>query len=160
MANPWTLKGKQVQIARPDRNWEKFGGREILEGPQFLKGKKNKLFIIYSASACWDDNYALGMLTADGHSNLMDSLSWRKAPEAVFKQSPQNSIYAPGHNSFFKSPNGKEDWILYHANAAAGQGCDHRRSPRMQKFSWNKDGSPNFGEPVPSGLTMPIPPEK
>jgi GH43 family beta-xylosidase len=159
MENPWTLKGEQIQIARPTFNWEKFGGREILEGPQFLKGRKGQLFIIYSASACWDDNYALGMLEANSSSNLLDSLSWKKSPVAVFKQAPENGVYAPGHNSFFKSPDGKEDWILYHANAAPGQGCDHRRSPRMQQFKWKKDGSPDFGNPVKAGKSMPVPAE-
>jgi GH43 family beta-xylosidase len=57
-------------------------------------------------------------------------------------------VYAPGHNSFFKSPDGKEYWILYHANAGPGQGCDQRRSPRMQKFDWRNDGTPDFGIPV------------
>jgi hypothetical protein len=45
MSNPWTLTGKETIIARPDRPWEKFGGREILEAPAFLEGKKD--------SCCW-----------------------------------------------------------------------------------------------------------
>src|SRR5688572_909270 len=36
MKNPWTLTDQQIEIAKPDKVWEKFGGREILEGPQFL----------------------------------------------------------------------------------------------------------------------------
>ena len=58
---------------------------------------------------------------------------------------------------FFKSPNGKEDWILYHANSAPGQGCGGKRAPRAQKFTWNADGSPNFGIPVKSGEVLNIP---
>jgi hypothetical protein len=27
----------------------------------------------------------------------------------------------------------------------------------MQKFTWNADGSPNFGVPVPSGQPLPVP---
>jgi GH43 family beta-xylosidase len=59
MKNPWTLSDKQVEIARPDRDWEKFGGRQILEGPQFLTKNEGKVFIVYSASACWADEYSL-----------------------------------------------------------------------------------------------------
>ena len=132
MKNPWTLTEEQVEIARPDKEWEKFGGRQILEGPQFLTNEE-KVFIVYSASACWADEYSLGLLTANEHSDLLDPKSWQKSDRPVFQQSPANGVYAPGHNSFFKSPDGKQDWILYHANAAAGQGCDHRRSPRMQQ---------------------------
>jgi GH43 family beta-xylosidase len=119
-----------------------------------------KIFVIYSASGCWTDYYALGLLTFTGRSNLLDSSEWKKNPQPVFKQSPENGVYAPGHNSFFKSPDGKEDWILYHANDQAGQGCGRYRSPRAQKFIWNKDGSPKFGQPVKTGVRLAIPSRK
>jgi GH43 family beta-xylosidase len=37
---------------------------------------------------------------------------------------------------------------LYHANPETGKGCGNMRSPRMQEFTWNADGTPNFGVPV------------
>ena len=157
MENPWTLAGEQVEIAKPDKAWEKFGGRQILEGPQFLTKNNGKVFIVYSASACWADEYSLGMLTADATSDLLLPSSWKKSEEPVFKQSPENSVFASGHNSFFTSPDGKENWILYHANSAAGQGCDHRRSPRMQQFKWKKDGTPDFGTPVKTEVEQTAP---
>jgi GH43 family beta-xylosidase len=157
MKNPWTLAGEQVEIAKPDKAWEKFGGRQILEGPQFLTKNAGKVFIIYSASACWADEYSLGMLTADAKSDLLSPSSWKKSEEPVFKQSPENSVFAPGHNSFFTSPDGKENWILYHANSAAGQGCDHRRSPRMQRFHWRYDGTPALGIPAKTDSAQPVP---
>lgn len=157
MINPWTLSDKQVEIARPTFEWEMKGGREILEGPQFLEGKNNKIFIIYSASACWADEYSLGMLTANGNADLLNPASWTKSTSPVFKMAPENNVYASGHNSFFKSPDGTEDWILYHANEGAGQGCDQRRSPRAQKFTWKEDGTPDFGEPVRVGTEISVP---
>ncbi|MEJ7661121.1 MAG: hypothetical protein WKG07_16670 [Hymenobacter sp.] len=64
-AQPLTLDAaRETTIATPTLAWEKGGGRQILEGPEFLAGKKGQLFLIYSGSACWDDNYSLGMLTA------------------------------------------------------------------------------------------------
>ncbi|MDR3734590.1 MAG: family 43 glycosylhydrolase [Acidobacteriaceae bacterium] len=56
-------------------------------------------------------------------------------------------VFRTGHNGFFKSLDGKEDWIIYHANSAPGQGCGATRSPRIQRFTWNPDGTPNFGIP-------------
>ncbi len=168
MANPWTIEGKRVRISAPTFDWEKYGDLivdstsenpphvDVNEGPEILKHKKN-LFLVYSASACWTDYYGLGMLTFTGKENLLDSASWHKSPTSVFKQSSQNSVYAPGHNSFFKSPDGKEDWILYHANRAPNMGCGGNRSPRAQKFTWNKDGTPHFGEPVKEGIPIPVP---
>lgn len=148
MKNPWTLEGTQAIIATPTQPWEKFGGRQILEGPEFLAGKKDEVFIVYSASACWADEYALGMLAAKSTADLLDPRQWTKLPVPVFRQSPENNVFATGHNAFIQLSNGKEDWILYHANTGAGQGCDHRRSPRLQRFSWKEDGRPDFGVPV------------
>jgi hypothetical protein len=87
----------------------------------------------------------------------MDPASWKKSPQPVFTQSKENGVYAPGHNSFFKSPDGREDFILYHANSKPGLGCGRFRSPRAQRFSWKKDGTPDFGVPVKEGVELPAP---
>ena len=167
MKDPVTIEGRRVRISAPGYDWEKHGDLndpnnpphvDVNEGPQFLKHRK-KIFIVYSASGCWTDHYSLGLLTFTGKRNLLDSSAWKKSPSPIFQQSPENGVYAPGHNSFFKSPNGKEDWILYHANSAPGQGCGRKRSPRAQPFTWNKDGSPNFGEPLKTGSGISAPGE-
>lgn len=168
MKNPWTLDDKRSKISTPELAWETHGDLNnpndvphvnVNEGPEVLS-HKDKLFLIYSASGCWTDFYALGMLTASAESNLMEPKSWIKHLQPVFKQSPGNGVYAPGHNSFFKSPDGKQDWILYHANDKPGQGCGKFRSPRTQPFTWNKDGRPNFGEPISIKQKIKIPSEK
>src|SRR5439155_26502562 len=107
-----------------------------------------RVFLIYSASGCWTDDYALGMLTLRQGGDPMNPVDWTKSPDPVFVKKPENGAYAPGHNAFFTSRDGRESWIIYHANLAAGQGCGNARNPRMQRFTWNADGSPNFGEPV------------
>ncbi|MBC6111446.1 family 43 glycosylhydrolase [Pedobacter fastidiosus] len=165
LKNPWTVEGERYKISSPKFEWEKIGDLgnsehvDVNEGPQFLV-HNNKVFIIYSASGCWTDFYALGMLFADLKSNLLDPKSWSKFDKPVFQRSVENGVYAPGHNSFFKSPDGKEDWILYHANDKPGQGCGGFRSPRAQKFTWNVDGTPNFGIPVKTSLELDVPSEK
>ena len=165
MINPWTTTGARVKISAPDLDWETHGDLDnpndvphvsVNEGPQILANKGN-LFLIYSASGCWTEFYALGMLTADADSNLMDPASWKKSPQPVFKKSDANKVYAPGHNSFFKSPDGKEDWILYHANNREGEGCGEFRSPRAQRFFWKPDGTPGFGTPVKPNAVIKIP---
>ncbi|MBC7873246.1 MAG: glycoside hydrolase family 43 protein [Ferruginibacter sp.] len=166
MKNPWTVEDKRVLISSPKYYWERNGdiknGSDIThvyvnEGPQVLT-KNNKLFLIYSASGCWTDNYSLGILKQSG-TDLLDPASWIKYPEPVFTQSPQKKVFAPGHNSFFKSPDGKEDWILYHANSEPSQGCGRFRSPRTQRFTWNDDGFPYFGEPVAEKVPLAKPGE-
>jgi GH43 family beta-xylosidase len=165
MKNPWTIKGKRVRLSSPTLEWEKHGDLNnkndvshvnVNEGPQILRNQ-DKLFLVYSASGCWTDFYALGMLSTKANCNIMDSTSWTKSPQPVFRQSRENKVYGTGHNSFFKSPNGKEDWILYHANNEPGQGCGRFRTPRAQKFTWKADGSPDFGIPVKESVPLPIP---
>ncbi len=68
------IEGKRVRISSAVYDWEKHGDLNdpynpphvnVNEGPQILKNKK-KLFLIYSASGCWTENYSLGMLTFTG----------------------------------------------------------------------------------------------
>jgi GH43 family beta-xylosidase len=168
MKNPWALEGPRYRISSPTLDWERHGNLNdpnnpphvaVNEGPQFLK-HNDRVFIVYSASGCWTEYYALGILSTHANSNLLDSSSWVKSPEPVFKASVENGVYAPGHNSFFKSPDGTEDWILYHANDAPGQGCGKKRSPRAQRFTWSEAGMPVFGEPVKAGVPLKEPSNK
>ena len=166
MRNPWTIEGERVKISAPEYEWGKIGDLNnpeddvvhvnVNEGPAILINKK-KLFLIYSAIGCWTDSYCLGMLTFIGLKNPLDPAAWKKNPDPVFKQKPGYGVYAPGHNCFFKSPDGEENWILYHANSKPGQGCGRFRSPRAQKFTFKEDGSPDFGEPMKQGLLLPVP---
>lgn len=147
MSSPWTLTGPRVELSSPQFSWENVGPPYVNEGPEILK-HNGKTFLVYSASFCGSDQYALGMLTASDAADPLLPASWRKSPQPVFAQNPANRAYATGHNSFFKSVDGREDWLIYHANSSPNEGCFDRRNPRMQKFSWNADGTPNFGTPV------------
>jgi GH43 family beta-xylosidase len=160
LSNPWTAEGPRVLLSKPELEWEMKGTSDELptvnEGPQFLS-KGDKLFIIYSASGCWTDEYTLGMLTANIDADLMNPASWVKSSIPVFTKNAEGNVFGPGHNSFFKSPDGTEDWIIFHANPEAGQGCGDKRSTRMQRFTWNADGEPEFGVAVPLSTNIVIP---
>jgi len=149
MSNPWTIEGNRVMISKPTYEWEKLGfpDVDVNEGPEILQNA-GKTFLIYSASGCWNDDYSLGMLTLSDGGDPMVASNWTKTPTPVFTKNASGLAFGPGHNAFFKSPDGSENWIIYHANSTAGQGCSDMRSPRMQKFTFNSDGTPNFGQPV------------
>lgn len=165
LRDPFTAEGPRVRISDPRFPWEQHGfiptpGPDdkpivlVNEGPQFLRGPDGGLHVVYSASGCWTDFYALGMVSASADADLMKADSWVKHPEPVFRASGVKGTHAAGHNSFFKSPDGTQDWILYHANLEAGQGCGLQRSPRMQPFTWSATGTPVFGDPLPAGLVL------
>jgi len=154
MSNPWETVGEEVTLSKPTLPWEVQDGT-VNEGPVALQ-REGKTFIIYAASACWGPNYKLGMLTYLGGDPL-DVTAWSKHPEPVFQREDDNGVYAPGHNTFFKSPDGTEDWIVYHANDEESDVCDMGRTPRIQRFTWNEDGTPNFGIPVSTSTELAVP---
>lgn len=168
MKNPLEIEGERVKISTPTHDWEKHWNTGtsnenppevyVNEGPQYLS-HEDTAFIVFSASGCWTDYYSLGLLTFTGTDNLLDPDNWVKSEEPIFTQSPENNVYGPGHNSFFKSPDGTEDWILYHANSGPGQGCGNLRSPRMQKISWDEKGYPVLGRPLSEKEEIEIPSE-
>ena len=149
LSNPYTFSGSRSLISSPGYDWEMAGAPPAVnEGPEVLKNKNGKVFLIFSASGCWTDDYKIGIMTLKDGGDPMIAADWVKSSQPVFMKKPEHGAYGPGHNGFFKSPDGKEDWMIYHANPLSGQGCGNNRSPRMQKFTWNADGTPNFGEPV------------
>jgi GH43 family beta-xylosidase len=157
MENPWTASGDRVMISKPEYDWEMRGGTpSVNEAPQFMR-HNDKLFVVYSASGCWTDDYALGMLSASTTADLLDASSWTKSSSPVFQKNPSALAYGPGHNCFFSSPDSTESWIAYHANNNSGDGCGNKRSLRIQKFSWNLNGLPDFGVPVEIGKPLTIP---
>ncbi|MEQ8471789.1 MAG: glycoside hydrolase family 43 protein [Marinoscillum sp.] len=149
MSDPFTADGERVLLTKPELSWETNGvNPTVTEGPQVLKKGEN-IFIVYSAGGCWTDGYSLGLLTASTVSDLMDPNSWTKEPSPVFEKNTDGNAFGPGHNGFFKSVDGSEDWIIYHANPYAGQGCGGERSIRIQPFTWDEKGYPDFGTPHP-----------
>ncbi|WYP26896.1 family 43 glycosylhydrolase [Alkalihalobacillus sp. FSL W8-0930] len=150
LENPWTLKGEQVMIATPEYDWERIGFL-VNEGPAIIK-RNGKIFLAYSASAT-NHYYCMGLMYADEQSDLLDASSWHKLPEPVLTTDDENSQFGPGHNSFTVSEDGAEDVLIYHARnykeITGDPLYDPNRHTRAQTFSWNEDGFPEFGRPVP-----------
>ncbi|HEY4430100.1 MAG TPA: family 43 glycosylhydrolase [Paenibacillus sp.] len=148
MSDPRTISSERVLISTPDQTWETSPGR-INEGPQVtIKG--DTINLVYSANGSWTDSYCLGLITAKIGDDLMNSGSWVKQDKPIF--SSANGIYGPGHHSIVTSPDGTEDWIIYHAARWSGSGWT--RKVHTQKFTWNEDNTPNLGEPVNPNLPI------
>ncbi|WP_081954738.1 family 43 glycosylhydrolase [Paenibacillus graminis] len=142
MSDPRTISSERVLISTPDHDWETSPGR-INEGPQVtIKG--DTINLVYSANGSWTDSYCLGLITAQIGDDLMNPGSWVKQDRPIF--SSANGVYGPGHHSIVASPDGAEDWIIYHAARWPGSGWT--RKVHTQKFTWNEDNTPNLGEPA------------
>lgn len=152
MENPYTMKGKRLKLSSPVESWETGGPLNLNEGPEILK-KDDKIFVLYSCRESWLVDYRLGMLqlmNPDG--NLLDPANWKKTGP-VFTGNSQ--VYGVGHCSFVKSPDNTEDWIIYHSKKSTNPGW--QRDVRMQSFTWNADGTPHFGTPIPAGQKQNFP---
>ncbi|WP_454851352.1 family 43 glycosylhydrolase [Promicromonospora soli] len=149
MSNPWTTTGSPATISTPTHSWETQGGRTN-EGAAVLK-HDGRTFVSFSASSCNTPDYKLGLLELTG-SDPMAPSAWTKQSTPALQRG--NGVYGPGHNGFFKSPDGTEDWLVYHGNPSAEDGCGDTRQTRVQKITWNGDGTPKFGTPAPSGQVL------
>jgi GH43 family beta-xylosidase len=173
MAGPLRATGPGVKIASGEYDWERawhsregawFKSEESfwIEAPQALI-REGRVFVAYSAGHTAVPDYCLGLLELRGgvEGDPLDPAAWVKSPEPAFCRCddvPEGGTpaHTPGHNSFTRSPDGAEDWIIYHAVDAPGGGYPGR-TVRAQPFTWSPDGVPQFGRPVPSGVPIPRP---
>ena len=152
MSDPLTISGPRVLLSSPTYAWEKHG-LAINEGPQVLI-YEGKLHIIYTGSAYWRHEYALGRLTYDGVGSLLSQSSWQKSPTPVFQQS--GDIVGTGHASFTTSPDGTEHWIVYHAHHDPDNWQDDR-DIYIQPFTFDANKNPVFGTPIPASTPIDVP---
>ncbi|PIH60655.1 family 43 glycosylhydrolase [Paenibacillus sp. LK1] len=152
MSNPWTIDSNRVEIARPTYAWETNHSPNVNEGPQVII-RNGVISLVYSASGSWTNDYCLGLITANASSNLLNPASWNKRSQPIFQSG--NGLYGPGHHSFTKSPDGTEDWIMYHTAKSNNSGWN--REIRLQKFTWNADNTPNLGAPVNPNAPIALP---
>lgn len=157
MTNPWTVVPPRVAISEPQYEWEKAGAPPAVnEGPAVLL-HQDRVYVTYSASGCWTPDYKLGLLSADAGADLLDPDSWHKSAEPVFQRNDTAGVYGPGHNGFFKSPDGTEDWMAYHAVTDPAGNCGGERTVRVQPVTWNADGRPDFGIPLDPDAKLSLP---
>jgi GH43 family beta-xylosidase len=149
MATPVTLSADPVMLSKPEYDWEKRGFL-VNEGPAVIR-HNGLIHISYSASAT-DENYCVGLLSAESGADLMDPASWTKSEKPVFRSDFENGIYGPGHNSFTRSENGRDDLLVYHARTYTEIEGDPLWDPNRHTFvkplKWSSRGMPLFGSPA------------
>lgn len=155
MENPWTLASKAVELTHPEYDWE-VRGFWVNEGPAVLV-HEDTVYLTYSASATGID-YAMGVLTTDASSDLLDPSSWTKSQAPVFVSDPAADRYGPGHNSFTTTAAG-EVVLVYHARTytqiEGNPLYDPNRHACAQVLPFDADGTPIWGTPLPA--TRPAP---
>ncbi|PFH50270.1 glycoside hydrolase family 43 protein [Amanita thiersii Skay4041] len=148
-----TSVGNAVKISTPTLSWEQVGAN-VNEGPAAIY-HGGRTWIVFSASNCAGTGYKLGRLELTG-LNPLSASSWTKYGNPIFTSA--NGNYEPGHNGFFLSPSSNQIWNVYHASATSPGNCDGSRYTLVQPVSWNSDGTPNLGSPLPlsSNIAEPV----
>ncbi|UJF35193.1 family 43 glycosylhydrolase [Paenibacillus hexagrammi] len=152
MSNPWTIDSARVMISEPTEEWER-RGQPVDEGPIALI-RNGKVYVTFSGSFYQTNYYCLGLLTANQNDDLLNPASWIKTGP-VFTGSIADGVVSTGHNGFFPSVDGTEDWFVYHSVSSLNQ-VPNERDVRMQKITWDGD-VPNFGVPVSNTTELPLP---
>ena len=119
--------------------WENVSGTINNEGPHAFV-KDGTVYLTYSGGSANRYTYALGLLTADSSSDLLDLRSWDKRITPVLTFYSVKGEYGPGHNSFFVNEEG-ELMIAYHAETGLNEML---RCDGIRRVHFRKDGTPYF----------------
>ncbi len=157
MKDPVTIAAPRTRLcANDDYLWERVDelpeGRGLNEAPEVLQHGR-RTFVTYSCSGSWQPSYKIGLLELKAGSDPLQATGWTKYPKPAFESTA--ATFGVGHNSFVKSPDATEDWLVYHAKMSRQTGW--QRAVFTQPFTWRSDGLPDFGAPVAAGQLLPVP---
>ena len=159
--NPWTFGQVRTMIACAEYDWElipPYDKSKIVEGAFFVE-HAGRLYIVYSANGCWSDDYCLGVLEYIGTPGDVHAMctaeNWKKHAKPIFTKG--NSVFGPGHASFFRSPDGSELWCAYHGMKQTNPTVTGAaRYFNIQKIDFDENGF--FVPAIPCGYECEIVP--
>ena len=83
----------------------------------------------------------------------LDPQAWTKFPRPILQATERT--WGVGHCSFTQSPDGTEDWIAFHAKLETTP--NWKRAIHVQRFHWDDEGRPVFGQPIAAGEALAVP---
>lgn len=151
-----TLAGEPRVVVRPHADWQLFLAQRPMYGGVYdwhtIEGAATRVhngryYCFYSGGAWERENYGVSYVVADhplGPYRRPDGLDG-----PIFRSVPGH-IIGPGHNSFTESPDGKQEFIVYHAWDAAMTA----RLMRVDRLTWDGDRPALHG---PTWTPQPLP---
>ncbi|MDD7158144.1 MAG: glycoside hydrolase family 43 protein [Firmicutes bacterium] len=139
MSDPFTICSDRVLISTPQFDWELHGANGTLhhpyinEGPVFLQ-HNGKLYLVYSASGSWCNDYCLGRLDFLG-GDILKPENWVKEKTCQFART--EDIKGPGHCSFFEKDG--VTFMAYHAFREDEKYGWGSADTRVQPIKWEND---------------------
>ena len=136
---PWKLTSEPVLLTRPLYGWENVAGTINNEGPNAFE-RNGRIYVTYSGGSANRYTYALGLLTAETGSDLLNLSSWNKSTTPVLTFRSVEGEFGPGHNSFFVNDEG-ELMIAYHAETGFQEML---RCDGIRRVHFRANGEPYF----------------
>ncbi|MCI3926250.1 family 43 glycosylhydrolase [Paenibacillus sp. TRM 82003] len=156
MSDPVTISGPRVLLSEPDLEWERAGGPPYINEGQAILKKDGRVFLAYSGAGSWTPFYSIGVLKLKEGGDPLNPADWTKAKEPLMAMDDEAGVYGPGHNTFVTSPDGAEQWLVYHATSGINDGWANRKA-RAQRIEWAADGMPVLGSPLSLETAIPVP---
>ncbi|HSV76372.1 MAG TPA: family 43 glycosylhydrolase [Bacteroidales bacterium] len=142
------IEGPQVVLSEPEHDWE-IQRYSVNEGVAVIKSN-NKIFIAFSASAT-DHNYAVGLLWAHVHADLLDPASWTKLPRPVFYTNPELAGMAQDTTVSPLPKMGKPiSLYIMQEIIKKYRGIPYKTPTATpgRVLNWTEDGFPDFGQNI------------
>ncbi|MFD6160893.1 family 43 glycosylhydrolase [Nocardia sp. NPDC060256] len=149
MSDPVTVSGRAVYLPSAG------GCTEVREAPAIIQ-RDGTTFLVYSTCDTGKPDYQLWMHSLPPDADPLVPANWYQHPTAQFTRNDPANVFGPGSNGFFQSPDGSEDWLVYHAKDTSEYTYDGRTT-RAQQFTWNADGTPDFGRPLSLDTDIALP---
>ncbi len=117
----FTLAGEPRIVIRPHADWQLFKAQRSMYGAVYdwytiegaaLRFHNNRYYCFFSGGAWEHDNYGISYVVAD---HPLGPYSLPSGNQRVLLRSLPGHVIGPGHNSFTTSPNGEQEYIVYHA---------------------------------------------
>jgi len=121
MLDMFTLAGEARVVIRPHADWQLFKAQRPMYGAVYdwytiegaaLRLHNNRYYCFFSGGAWEHDNYGISYVVAD---QVFGPYSLPSENQQVLLRSVPGRVIGPGHNSFTKSPDGEQEYIIYHA---------------------------------------------
>ena len=152
MSSPTKICGEPVMLTKPEYPWES----DITEGP-FPIVRNGKVSVMYAANAAHLPEYCLALLHCTDPENILDPGVWVKEPQPILVGA--KDIIGPGHACIVPSPDGLEDWLLFHSkfdydNTLPG---GWNRVINLLRVRWDQQERPVFAPLAARGEAIPVP---
>lgn len=124
MLDMLTLAGQSKVVTRPHADWQLFQAQRSLYGGVHdwhtiegaaLRFHNGRYYCFYSGGSWERENYGISYVVAD---HVLGPYRLPTIANPVLRSVPGHVI-GPGHNSFTESPDGMDEYIVYHAWDAA-----------------------------------------